>query len=72
MKLRKNKSIVIPSIFACCSFMIAAPSSAAALPTGENIVDSSRQVVDVLGVTIHAHQLKAFYYPQVQKNGILS
>ncbi|MED3275342.1 hypothetical protein [Bacillus thuringiensis] len=29
MKLRKNKSIVIPSIFACCSFMIAAPSPAA-------------------------------------------
>ncbi|PGB02981.1 hypothetical protein [Bacillus toyonensis] len=47
MKLRKNKSIVIPSILACCSFMIAAPCSAAALPTGENIIDSSRQVVDV-------------------------
>ncbi|MBY0134237.1 nucleotidyl transferase AbiEii/AbiGii toxin family protein [Bacillus cereus] len=26
----------------------------------------------ILGVTIHAHQLKAFYYPQVQKNVILS
>ncbi|MDA2639224.1 hypothetical protein PDQ79_33100 [Bacillus cereus] len=25
-----------------------------------------------LGVRAHAHQLKAFYYPQVQKNGILS
>lgn len=47
MKLRNNKSIFIPSILACCSFMIAAPCSAAALPTGENIIDSSRQVVDV-------------------------
>ncbi|KIU76448.1 triple helix repeat-containing collagen [Bacillus thuringiensis Sbt003] len=25
-----------------------------------------------VGVTIHVHQLKAFYYPQVQKNVILS
>ncbi|MBJ8113400.1 hypothetical protein JDS99_27960 [Bacillus cereus group sp. N6] len=24
------------------------------------------------GLTIHAHQLKTFYYPQVQKNVILS
>ncbi|AZR80713.1 hypothetical protein ABE48_06985 [Bacillus thuringiensis] len=47
MKLRNNKSIFIPSILACCSFMIAAPCSAAALPTGENIADSSRQAVDV-------------------------
>ncbi|GAB6524566.1 hypothetical protein [Bacillus cereus] len=46
MKWRKNKSIVIPGILACCSFMIGAPCSAAALPTGENIIDSSRQVVD--------------------------
>jgi hypothetical protein len=45
MKWRKNKSIVIPGILACCSFMIGAPCSAAALP-GENIIDSSRQVVD--------------------------
>ncbi|MEX0415554.1 hypothetical protein [Bacillus sp. C30] len=44
MKLRNNQSILIPSILACCSFMIAAPCSAAALPTGESIVDSSRQV----------------------------
>lgn len=47
MKLRNNNSIFIPSILACCSFMIAAPCSAAALPTGENIIDSSRQAVDV-------------------------
>ncbi|MGG0326594.1 hypothetical protein, partial [Bacillus mycoides] len=47
MKLRNNQFILIPSILACCSFMIAAPCSAAALSTGENIVDSSRQVVDV-------------------------
>ncbi|KXY85274.1 MULTISPECIES: hypothetical protein [Bacillus] len=46
MKLQNNTSIFISSILACCSFMIAAPCSAAALPT-ENIVDSSRQVVDV-------------------------
>ncbi|MES5943645.1 MULTISPECIES: hypothetical protein [unclassified Bacillus cereus group] len=25
-----------------------------------------------IGLTIHAHQLKTFYYPQVQKNVILS
>ncbi|PEQ02414.1 hypothetical protein [Bacillus toyonensis] len=48
MKLRKNKSIIIPSILACCSFMIATPCSAAAVPTGENIIDSSRQIIDVL------------------------
>ncbi|MED3078408.1 hypothetical protein [Bacillus wiedmannii] len=29
MKLRKKKPIVIPSILACCSFMIATPYSAA-------------------------------------------
>ncbi|MDA1775052.1 hypothetical protein PDJ95_27550 [Bacillus cereus] len=47
MKLRKNKLIVIPGILACCSFIITAPCSAAALPTEENIIDSSRQVGDV-------------------------
>ena len=47
MKLRKNKSIVIPGILACCSLIIAAPYSVAALPAGENIIDSSRQVVEV-------------------------
>ncbi|MGE6964093.1 hypothetical protein ACQKIW_30425 [Bacillus thuringiensis] len=47
MKLRKNKSIVIPGILACCSFIIAAPCSAAVLPAGEHIIDSSRQVVEV-------------------------
>lgn len=47
MQLRKNKSIVIPGILACCSFMIGAPCSAAALPAGKNIIDySSRQVVE--------------------------
>ncbi|WP_410991110.1 hypothetical protein [Bacillus cereus] len=47
MKLKKNKSIVISSILACCSFMIATPFSAAALSTRENIIDSSRQVVGI-------------------------
>ncbi|MBG9617608.1 hypothetical protein [Bacillus cereus] len=47
MKLRKNKFIVIPGILACCSFIIAAPCFAATLPVGENIIDSSRQVVEV-------------------------
>ncbi|MCQ6530460.1 hypothetical protein [Bacillus mycoides] len=46
MKVRKNKSIVIPGILACCSIMIAAPCSAAELPTGGSIIDSSRQVVN--------------------------
>ncbi|MHB0802581.1 hypothetical protein PVK73_24095 [Bacillus thuringiensis] len=46
MKLRNNKSIVIPGILACCSFMIGAPCSAAALPAGKSIDYSSRQVVE--------------------------
>ncbi|PEP85196.1 hypothetical protein [Bacillus toyonensis] len=46
MTLRKNKSIVIPGILACCSFMIVAPCSAAVLPTRENIIES-KKVVDV-------------------------
>ncbi|AZJ24533.1 hypothetical protein CT694_34480 (plasmid) [Bacillus wiedmannii bv. thuringiensis] len=29
-------------------------------------------IFHLLGLTIHAHQLKIFYYPQVQKNVILS
>ncbi|WP_216637457.1 hypothetical protein, partial [Bacillus cereus] len=43
------------------------------------VTGSSRQEVEshiaeflLYGLTIHAHQLKAFYYPQVQKNVILS
>ncbi|MES5943764.1 MULTISPECIES: hypothetical protein [unclassified Bacillus cereus group] len=48
MKLRNNKSIVIPGILACCSFMIGAPCSAAALPAGKSIDYSSRQVVEEL------------------------
>ncbi|MDA2638968.1 hypothetical protein PDQ79_31620 [Bacillus cereus] len=47
MKLRNNKSIVIPGILACCSFMVGAPCSAATLPAGKNIIDSSRQVVGI-------------------------
>lgn len=47
MKFKQNKSIVISSILACCSFMIATPYSAAALSTGENSIDSSRQVVSI-------------------------
>ncbi|MDA2636591.1 hypothetical protein PDQ79_18855 [Bacillus cereus] len=31
-----------------------------------------RRLISNLGDATHAHQLKAFYYPQVQKNGILS
>ncbi|HHT7228170.1 TPA: hypothetical protein ACTZ5W_005508 [Bacillus cereus] len=46
MKLRNNKSIVISGILACCSFMIGAPCSAAALPAGKNIDYSSSQVVE--------------------------
>ncbi|WP_242266557.1 MULTISPECIES: hypothetical protein [unclassified Bacillus cereus group] len=41
MQWKKNKSIVIPGILACCSFMIGAPCSAAE----KNIIDSSKQVV---------------------------
>ncbi|OLR26025.1 hypothetical protein [Bacillus cereus] len=47
MNLRKNKSIVIPGILVCCSFMIADSCSAATLPVGKSIIDSSRQVVEV-------------------------
>ncbi|MBG9618030.1 hypothetical protein ABE15_34300 [Bacillus cereus] len=59
MKLRKNKYIVIPSILARCSFMIAPPCSAAAVPTEENIVDSFRQVVDIS----HNHPGGSTAYP---------
>ncbi|CDN34491.1 hypothetical protein [Bacillus thuringiensis] len=48
MRVRKNKSIVISGILACCSFMIAPPCSATELPIRGNIIDSSNQVVDAL------------------------
>lgn len=44
MKLRKNKSKMIPGIVACCSLLIAVPCSAAGLSTNEPI-DSIRQSV---------------------------
>ncbi|PES11214.1 hypothetical protein CN345_29275 [Bacillus thuringiensis] len=48
MKLRKKKSIVIPVILACCSFMIADFCSAAVVPPGENTIESSKYVGDGL------------------------
>ncbi|PEL99752.1 hypothetical protein CN602_18700 [Bacillus cereus] len=46
MKRQQNKTSVIPGILACCSFMIAAPCSVAALSSEENIIISSKQFVD--------------------------
>ena len=34
--------------------------------------DKIRPGDTLVGLTIHVHQLKTFYYPQVQKNVILS
>ncbi|PGW42279.1 hypothetical protein [Bacillus thuringiensis] len=52
MKRRKNKTRVIPGILACCSFMIAAPCSVAALSPGENIILSSKQFVDASSTSL--------------------
>ncbi|WP_346673824.1 hypothetical protein [Bacillus cereus] len=37
-----------------------------------NITISAELFILYIGVPPHAHQLKVFYYPQVQKNVILS
>ncbi|MBG0971308.1 hypothetical protein [Bacillus sp. SRB3LM] len=46
MKMRKNKTRVIPGILVCCSFMMTNLCAVAVLSTGENIIHSSKQFVD--------------------------
>ncbi|MDG1651468.1 hypothetical protein P7D08_25125 [Bacillus pacificus] len=42
-----------------------------AIPLEEKVKDCNK-IYELIGVTIHAHQLKNFHYPQVTKNVILS
>ncbi|WP_423752596.1 ATP-binding cassette domain-containing protein [Bacillus cereus] len=39
---------------------------------GESGCGKSVTALSIMGLIAHAHQLKNFYYPQVQKNVILS